>query len=83
MAKSKTMDISTISIHKGIPLPEPKRGVGPSPWLALIKSLEVGDSFVVPNEKVANNLYNYFRRCGMKCTAREIDAGFFRVWRAA
>lgn len=83
MARTKTMDPKGIMIDKGIPLPDPKRGIGPSPWFAIIKSLEVGDSFVVPNEKVANNLYNYFRKCSMKCTAREIDAGFYRVWRSA
>lgn len=82
MARTKTMDPSTIVINKDIPLPEPKRGTGPSPWMTLVRGLEVGDSFVVPNEKVANNLYNYFRKCKMRCTAREIDSGLYRVWRS-
>lgn len=74
-------NVEALVIEKGVPLPEVKRnGVG-SKWLALMNQMEVGDSVVVPNEKVANSLYNYFKKNLMKCAVREVEKGFFRVWR--
>lgn len=81
MARKTALDVSTITIEKSVPMPELKRPG--TPWLALISKMEVGDSFVVPNEKIANGLYQYFKKANMKATIREIEAGFCRVWRRA
>jgi hypothetical protein len=79
MARKNQIDPTSIVIEKNIPLPEPRKRT--ATWIAIIQGMEVGDSFVVPNEKVANNLYNYFCKLKMRCTCKEIEAGFYRVWR--
>jgi hypothetical protein len=79
MARKSQVDIASIVIQKHVPMPEFRKE--PTPWLAIIKQMEVGDSFIVPNEKVANGLYQYFRQLNMRCTCKEIEAGFYRVWR--
>ncbi len=74
-------DVTTITIEKGVPMPESRKAGFGSKWLSLIKPMEIGDSIVVPNEKVANSLYNYFKRLSYKAAVREVEKGFFRVWR--
>lgn len=79
MAKQTAFNISSLVIDKNVPIPEHRKPE--SSWLGVIGKLEVGDSFVVPNDKVANQLYNYFKRLDMRCAVREIESGFYRVWR--
>jgi hypothetical protein len=79
MAKQTTFNFANLQIDKFIPMPE--RTKPASSWLAVIGKMDVGDSFVVPNDKVANCLYNYFMKLDMRCAVREIESGFYRVWR--
>lgn len=75
--------IESITIEKNIPVPERWRGQSPSPWTQLLLEMEIGDSIVVPNEKVASSLYSSFRKKGRRCACREIQNGLYRVWRVA
>ena len=79
MAKQTQFNLATVVIEKNVPVPQQTRQE--SSWAKLIGRLEVGDSFVVPNDKVANGLYNYFKKLDMRCSVREIENGFYRVWR--
>lgn len=77
------IDLTQISIEKGVPLPAARNKTQGATWEKFISGLEVGDSFVVPNEKVAGAMYGYFKRLGFKAAIREIESGFCRVWRSA
>lgn len=79
MAKQTQFNLTSLVIDKHVAIPE--RSKPESSWIGFISKLEVGDSFVVPNDKVANGLYNYFKRLDMRCAVREIESGFYRVWR--
>lgn len=79
MAKQTQFNLNTVVIEKNIPVPTQQRQE--SSWAKFLSQLEVGDSFVVPNDKVANGLYNYFKKLTMRCSVREIENGFYRVWR--
>lgn len=78
-----------IKIEKGIPLPTPSRGNGPSskyPW----GLMEIGDSFFVAvtektkRGKVQSRLGQVGRggQFGIKVATRQVDNGV-RVWRTA
>jgi hypothetical protein len=72
----------SIVIEKGIPLPE---GLRPKclGLAQLVKQLEVGDSFLVPNAKITS-LKTYCSKLGaqnaIRLAARAVEGGV-RVWR--
>ncbi len=76
-------------IEKGIPPPPPKpdqrRERGPSKWVAFLKSLEVGDSFLIEYPP-ANTVKMHAREMGIKLTWRyegkgPNDMAQERIWR--
>lgn len=79
------LDISTIRIEQGVPIPSPSRRT--AQWDDLFAKMGPGDSFVVPafaHGAVAHAKVDYQRRVpGVKFTLRKIDDTQTRVWRSA
>lgn len=67
-----------IQIEKGIPAP--KRS--DTNISAVVKQLEVGDSFVVGEENISA-IYQAALRANFKVSRRTTGDGQFRVWRIA
>ena len=70
-----------IQVDRGIPLPRPRRDRRwKYPWL----EMEVGDSFLVPDERNVLRMVRVgcstSRRHGMRFEARQVEGGV-RVWR--
>jgi hypothetical protein len=70
-----------IEIEKGIPVPA--LGKGNTSLLAVMRSMEVGESFVLPLSKRSSVGPNAYRCVGAKFSTRKIDAETIRVWRTA
>jgi hypothetical protein len=77
-------------IEKGVPMPpikpDQRRERGPSKWVAFLKSLEVGDSFLVEYPP-ANTVKAHARELGIKLVWRYEGKGpenmaQERIWRA-
>ena len=66
-----------IPIDKGIPLPSAKAKKSPWPW----DTMEVGDSFVVPDIDARNKAMGaaYYRKM-VPLTEKQPD-GTYRIWR--
>lgn len=62
-------------IEKNIPLPDKKSGKN----IRLLKSMEVGDSFVIEIKSRSSFLISAARE-GIKITTRSIGNGKIRVW---
>lgn len=73
------IDASKIKIEKNVPIPVTKRGG--TGIIALLKMLEVGDSFVYPGINYPNNVVGYAQRSGIKVAVRKQDGGKYRIWR--
>jgi hypothetical protein len=76
------MNVSDFVIEKGIPTPERKAQQTRYPF----PQMDVGDSFVVPQEVIENvrmAASQAARRKGLKFATRRIDAAHYRVWRLA
>ena len=70
-----------IPIDKGVPIPEAKCDLTPKyPW----RTMEVGDSFLVTDEKgkksVGGGTNTMGKKLGRKFTTRVVEEGI-RVWR--
>jgi len=73
------MGKSTTKIERGIPIPETR---GCRSIKHPFKGMRVGDSFVGR----ANNRQSFYSSAklqGMKCAARKMTDGTYRVWRTA
>jgi hypothetical protein len=70
----------TIKIEKGIPLPE--RGGRKGGLSDAVRSMDIGDSFVLPLAK-RNGLAHLAVRLGVKLATRKEGADKVRVWRTA
>jgi hypothetical protein len=77
------------TIEKGIPCPPPRldqrRGRKRSPWPAFLRSLEIGDSFLIEYPAAAN-VKNIARNLGISLVWRYAGKGpngmyYERVWR--
>lgn len=79
------LDIGSIKIERGIPIPNPVRRA--KVWDALLSKMQPGDSFVVPDharDAVSHAKLDYQRRVkGVRFTVRKIDDTQTRVWRTA
>jgi hypothetical protein len=65
-------------IDKDVPLPA---GRFSDNLMGIMRLLQVGDSFVVPKERI-NAIHPNAARMGMKFTTRRLDDGSgYRVWR--
>lgn len=69
-----------MKIEKNIPIPGVNTGKYKYPW----KSMDVGDSIFVPEQKILGGAYSsakaYGRKFGKKFSARSVDSGI-RIWR--
>lgn len=79
------LDLSTIKIEKGVPIPDPVRRR--QQWEDIFAKMTPGDSFVVPgfaHDALAHAKVEYQRRVpGVRFTLRRIDETETRVWRSA
>lgn len=68
-----------IKIEKGIPLPS--GGANGIPWTGILKTMDVGDSFAVPEEltPLARRMVGLVK--GKKFVTRKIGSEL-RIWRA-
>lgn len=74
------MTTPTIQIDKNIPMPSgPNGGTGVT---AAIRSLQIGDSFVIP-ESQRNAVGPAASKLGFSLLTRKQDDGTVRVWRKA
>jgi hypothetical protein len=64
-------------INKGVAIPPKQRGVVAD----LIRTMHVGDSFLVDRERSRMQAFEAARRIGVTITTRKIDGQGFRVWR--
>jgi len=88
--KLSEIDFSTVKIEKGIPLPPPSQGRELGPIHALLSSLEIGDSFLVPfalkDKRVKVTIHNILKKKkkenGREYTTRA-DPNGFRIFRTA
>jgi hypothetical protein len=71
-----------IPIEKGIPIAS-KSGKEPSPYMVAMNSMEVGDSFLVPEGASLSQMYTYAKKLGIKFSSRTIVNGQRRIWRVA
>jgi len=63
-------------IEKNIPIPKLKG------LTQFLRSLEVGDSVVIPWPKTKpNQMTNFGKRANIKILSRRIDEEFIRIWR--
>lgn len=69
-------------IESGVPVPPLPGGQPAGPINAAINSLEVGDSFVVPEwkEHQRQHAHTYAKRKGKKIKTRVVQEGL-RIWR--
>lgn len=74
---SIVVELPRITIEKGIPLP--CRGSG---FRASMRALKVGDSFLVPEGMMRQNIYYAARAAEIEVAIRTTDEGL-RVWRLA
>lgn len=74
-----------VQIEKGVPMPEIRPGGGRRPKYPWLK-LEIGDSFILPIEKIKIHNARHLvqeteKRYNLKFVTEKTDAGL-RVWRA-
>lgn len=63
-------------VEKNVPLPELKG------FTAFLRTLEVGDSVVIPWPKTKlNQMTNFGKAANIKILSRRIDEQFIRIWR--
>lgn len=72
--------MTPIKIEHGIPLPN-KRGIEVNDVSGILKRVNVGDSFLVDDQNIANSFRGVAPRLGMKLTGRKQDNGKVRLWR--
>jgi len=72
-------------IERDVPIPKGRRP-GP-PKIYPIQEMEIGDSFLIPNEDVRGRksvtqfVVPQAKRYGYRLTTRKLSDGGFRVWR--
>lgn len=71
-----------LKIEKGVPIQPWGSGLGRGKTVAVIRQMEVGDSFAVPNDTY-RSMHALFGQNGLKCTTRKQPDGTYRVWRIA
>lgn len=70
-----------IKVEKGIPMP-PVHPYGR--WYTQFSQMEIGDSFLVPDERSRNNVINSAKHKGFRITThKEKDGSGIRVWLVA
>ena len=70
-----------IEIEKGIPIPV-KRANAKNNFVAILRSMEVGDSFLFDRTEIKqSSFYVSARRLGLKITVREVNKKQSRLWR--
>lgn len=74
-------EMTAIKIEKGIPIPPKGNRMGG--LVGAMRSLEVGDSLVLPSGSSSNKPYATARDVGIKVTTRKQPDGSIRVWRIA
>lgn len=70
---------SEIKIDKNVPKPAVRGQYSRYPW----KTMEVDDSFVIPDGVAPNTLYHCAKRQKIKISVRKQLDGTYRCWRAA
>ena len=75
--------MASISIDKAVPMPEPRGGRSPV-WVALA-TMEVGDSFLLPEKKYRNGSLTGLanRRFRPKRFSQRAEGETWRIWRVA
>lgn len=72
--------MSLAVIEKGVPFPGQRRD---GSMLALMRGMEIGDSFVVPRTTAQLVRVYYQRLSPAKYVSRKVDEQSVRVWRVA
>lgn len=70
--------MNAYKIERGIPIP-PKGGERTG-LTATLRALDVGDSFLIANEKERLRALHFASRAGVKIATRKVEGGI-RVWR--
>ena len=76
------LDISTVQIDKGVPMPSSRASMD---WTPLLARLEVGDSFLLPDaarSSIGTAMKAFKDATGKALASRKVDGGI-RVWRTA
>ena len=74
-----------LEIEKGVAFTGEYRGSGPT-IRSQLRTMEVGDSFLVKNEKYRTtiaNAYNVARHSNKKFAGRKAEGEYHRIWRTA
>lgn len=69
-----------LKIEKGVPIQPWGVGAGRGKTAAVIRQMEVGDSFAASSYR---NMHALFGQNGRKCVTRRQPDGTYRVWRIA
>jgi hypothetical protein len=69
-----------IKIEKNIPITKSKGKIGEV--VNIIRTMEIGDSFLVPIDR-RGNMTQFFQNADYKCATRKISDTEVRVWRTA
>jgi len=70
-----------VKIDKNVPIPLARYGQRVRD--DVMSKLEIGDSFVVENNKEACNWYQSARKVGIKLARRKMKDESFRMWRVS
>jgi hypothetical protein len=85
LTAGEALSQSTLKIESGIPLPS--KMASNSPIASTLRSMKVGDSFVIPQGNGAVQVYRGIHatagRLGMKVAIRKLDDGQMRIWKVA
>lgn len=73
------MSFPTVKIEKRVPVPATGRITG---LIDAMRTMKVGDSFVIPNGTAPYNTHGYAKRAGIKITVKKQKDGY-RAWRIA
>lgn len=76
------LDVGSIKIRSGIPIPNPTRAPGTSPYRQLLDKLKPGDS-VELDESYAKSLVSAAKKAGIKLAVRRVENGGGDRWRLA
>lgn len=79
-APSAALDLDSLTIRKGVPMPEMARGVRGSKYKELLDKMQPGDSVVLPT-KQAHCLMAASKKLKVKAALRALGDGTAGVWK--
>ena len=73
----------TIRIDKNVPIPGTAAAGKHKEIIAALQEMEVGDSFIIPEEFNPKSIHQYALYANVKIKTRTTENGLLRVWRIA